>query len=94
MKLKRKRKPRGTKLNGHSSYDMCIHCYMPHCDPFAASSKYRLKINRRLKQGLCPACGQVECKCKSTILTPEQFQKREEQRQARRKDYLEKTKQK
>lgn len=94
MAFKKKRKPRGTKLNGKQSYDMCPHYYMPHCDPFATSSKYRLKINGRLKQGLCPACGQIKCRCKSTILSQEEFRKREDKRTQRRQDYLAKTKHK
>jgi hypothetical protein len=94
LKIIKKRKPRGVKLNGKQSYDMCPYCYMPHCDSFAVSSKYYLKIEKRLEQGLCPACGQIKCKCKSTILTPEQFQKRKEQLQIKRKNYLEKLKNK
>ena len=83
MKVLKKRKPRGTKLNGQKSYDMCPDCYMPGCDPFGGSKLYRDKIEKRLKEGKCPACGQVDCKCKSTILSP----KRWEERENRRKEY-------
>ena len=80
MKIRKKRKPRGTKLSGEKSYDMCTGCYMPFCDPFAASPKYRAKIEKRLREGKCPACGQYDCKCKSSILTPEQFVEKERSR--------------
>lgn len=63
--MKKKRKPRGIKLNGKLSYDMCPHCYAYGCDPWAMSDKFRAKINRRFKAGQCPACGSKECKCKS-----------------------------
>lgn len=68
MKIRKQRKPRGTKLNGRKSYDMCTGCYMPRCDPMAASPLYRKKIEDRLSKGLCPACGQKVCKCKSSLL--------------------------
>ena len=71
--LRKKRKPRGKKLNGEKSYDMCPHCYMPFCDSFAASDKYRKKVYTRLEEGKCPACGQYNCKCKSTILSETEF---------------------
>ena len=61
------RKPRGTKLDGSKSYNMCTGCNMPYCDPFAASEKYRQKISYRLKHKLCPACGHNPCRCKSKL---------------------------
>lgn len=66
MKLKKPRKPRGIKLNGKPSYDLCEHCYGYACDPFSMSEKFRNKIDRRLKSKLCPSCGAKECKCKSS----------------------------
>lgn len=80
MKFRKQRKPRGIKLNGRKSYDMCTGCYMPHCDPFAASPKYREKIEKRLREGKCPACGHYHCRCKSTILSPEEFARKEKAR--------------
>lgn len=44
------RKPRGFKLNGHRSYDMCPHCYLPGCDPCGGSQAYRTKIEKRLDE--------------------------------------------
>lgn len=67
MKQVKPRKPRGVKLNGQRSYDMCPHCYMPGCDPFGGSEKYRRKIQMRLEKGLCPACGHNLCRCKSKL---------------------------
>ena len=69
MRFVKPRKPRGTKLNGEKSYDMCEGCYMPFCDSFAASEKYRHKIHSRLKTGVCPACGHNPCRCKSKLHT-------------------------
>ena len=85
----KKRKPRGIKLNGHKSYDMCDGCYMPHCDPFAASPAYREKIYKRLHEGKCPACGQVKCKCKSTSLSPAQYAEKMKRMAKQRKEFLE-----
>jgi hypothetical protein len=61
---------------------------MPHCDPFAASAEYRAKISKRQEQGLCPACGQEECKCKSTILSEKEWEKRNQQHHEQRIRYL------
>lgn len=92
MKFKKKRKPRGMKLNGLPSHDMCPHCYMPGCSPCSVSHNYYSKVKKRLEQGLCPACGQAKCKCKSTILTPEKDTERQKWLAKKRKTYLEKTK--
>ena len=67
MRVVKPRKPRGRKLNGEESYDMCPGCYMPYCDPFAASRLYSQKIDQRLEKGECPACGHNPCRCKSSI---------------------------
>ena len=88
MNDKKKRKPRGIKLNGMRSYDMCTGCYMPFCDPFAASPEYRYKIGKRLEAGLCPACGREKCRCKSSILSAKQFEERERNRLQQRHEFL------
>lgn len=77
MKVPKKRKPRGTKLNGYKSYDMCPDCYMPGCDPFGGSRLYQEKVRRRLREGKCPACGHEVCQCKSTILSEKRWIERE-----------------
>ncbi len=66
------RKPRGIKLNGHRSMDMCPGCYAFNCDSMAMSQRFQDKIRKRMKLGLCPACGAKPvqkngtniCKCK------------------------------
>ena len=80
MFVRKKRKPRGIKKNGRRSYDMCPHCYSPGCDPMGASPAYRRKLDARLDEGKCPACGKVKCTCRSTILTPAQFAERARER--------------
>ncbi len=67
MRFIKARKPRGLKLNGRKSYDMCTGCYMPFCNSMAASPLYYEKIRRRLKEGNCPACGHNPCRCKSKL---------------------------
>ena len=78
--MRKKRKPRGHKQNGEKSYDMCPYCYLPDCDPFGGSPLYRNKIQKRLSEGRCPACGHVKCTCKSSILDEEKFKERENMR--------------
>lgn len=78
--LPKPRKPRGIKLNGKKSYNMCPDCYMPGCDPFGGSKEYRQKIDKRLREGKCPACGQAKCQCKSTMLSQTKWIKREQER--------------
>lgn len=63
---KKSRKPRGIKANGRPSYDLCDCCYSFNCDPFTMSREFRKKISRRLDAGLCPACGNKSCICKSS----------------------------
>ena len=72
MKFKHIRKPRGTKLNGEPSYNLCSCCYSPYCDPMARHPR----VEQRLINGLCPACGKPWdlCRCNShnganTIMT-------------------------
>ena len=62
---KKKRKPRGIKLNGHRSYNLCPYCYSYNCDRMTMSEKFKNKIDRRLKAGQCGACGNNPCTCKS-----------------------------
>lgn len=64
MKLVKKRKPRGLKKNGCKSYDLCLGCYHPHCDPIFRRPP---KVDERLMSGLCPGCGHEPCSCKSSI---------------------------
>lgn len=68
MRIKHARKPRGMKQPrpgrpAERSYDLCPCCYAPGCDPFARHPK----VERRLYDGLCPACGKPWdlCSCKS-----------------------------
>jgi hypothetical protein len=63
--LKKKRKNRGIKKDGTRSLDMCPCCYSFDCDPMRMSFKFSMKIRRRIIAGKCPACGCVQCKCKS-----------------------------
>jgi hypothetical protein len=63
--MKKHRKPRSTKLDGTKSRDMCPGCFAFDCDPFLMSLAFNEKIRRRLRLGLCPACGHYPCKCKS-----------------------------
>lgn len=67
MRFVKPRKPRGIKKSGYPSEDMCPHCYSVGCDPFAMSANYRRKIEKRLKDGVCVACGQLPCRCKSSL---------------------------
>ena len=64
--MKKKRKPRGIKLNGTMSEDMCS-CYRFGCDPSGISPKLERKFNKRIKEGKCPSCGDNPCKCKSEL---------------------------
>lgn len=65
MRVKKKRKPRGRKLNGQRSRDMCSHCFSFNCDPMGMSRAFQAKVDRRRRQGLCGACGHNPCRCKS-----------------------------
>ena len=56
MNIKRKRKQRTTSL------DMCS-CGCLYCDSMYKSYS-KTKIQKRIRQGLCPGCGKKECKCK------------------------------
>ena len=67
MHNKKDRKPRGIKLNGERSMDMCTGCIAFGCDPMAMSPRFQNKINKRIELGLCPACGSNPCKCKSKL---------------------------
>lgn len=60
------RKPRGIKLNGQRSLDMCT-CYSFHCDPMTVSRAFSAKIDRRRAMGVHPPCGTNPCTCKSKM---------------------------
>ncbi len=63
---KKRRKPRRLKQNGQPSFDLCPHCYAFDCDPLTMSPKFAAKIRGRLRRGVCAACGQAPCICKSS----------------------------
>mgnify|MGYP003335241753 CR=1 FL=1 len=67
--MKKQRKPRGIKKNGHKSYDLCPGCFSYNCDPMSMSFAFQSKIDKRRKQGLCPACGNKPCSCKSSLIS-------------------------
>jgi hypothetical protein len=55
---RRRRKPRGMKLDGTKSLDMCPYCLSFHCDSASMSRKFSEKVSHRLSRGVCPSCGQ------------------------------------
>lgn len=63
------RKPRGYKLTGERSLDMCPCCIRFGCDPFGGSLLFRQKVDERRRMGLCPSCGKPKayCSCKSSL---------------------------
>ncbi len=65
MKFIKPRKKRGLKRNGDKSFDLCPCCYAPYCDPMLRHPK----VERRLRAGLCPACGMPkgQCRCRSSL---------------------------
>jgi hypothetical protein len=63
----KKRKPRGIKLDGSRSLDMCT-CYSFHCDPATVSRKFSDKMRMRYGKGVHRACGSNPCTCKSSLL--------------------------
>lgn len=65
MRFIKPRKPRGLKLSGEKSYNLCPGCYSPYCDP----SLRHPNVERRLRAGLCPACGKPKdrCSCRSSL---------------------------
>lgn len=69
MRFIKSRKPRGRKLNGERSMDLCPCCYSFRCDPMGMSIKFQSKIHNRIKNGQCPACGRPTnyCSCKSSL---------------------------
>ncbi len=60
---------RGWRLDGTRSQDMCTCCYSIGCDPMSMSLAFQRKINDRLRQHRCPACGKPRgfCTCKSCL---------------------------
>lgn len=67
MHFVKPRKKRGIKLTGDRSYDLCPCCYAPYCDPFLRHPK----VEKRLRAGVCPACGKpkAQCGCRSSLKT-------------------------
>lgn len=65
--IKRVRKPRGIKLDGTPSMDMCTGCMSFNCDPMAMSRAYRDKQDRRHAEGVHFPCGTNPCSCKSSL---------------------------
>lgn len=67
MRFVKPRKKRGIKLSGDLSYDLCPCCYAPYCDPFLRHPK----VEKRLRAGVCPACGKPkdQCSCRSPLKT-------------------------
>lgn len=68
--FKKARKPRGWKLNGERSQDMCTGCLSFGCDPFSDSYAWDKKKRKRAAAGLCKSCGHNPCTCKSTLNKP------------------------
>ncbi len=69
MRHQRDYQDRGWKKNGRRSEDLCEHCYSFGCDPMAMSLAFQRKIDERLRQHRCPACGKPQgfCTCKSCL---------------------------
>ena len=67
VKVKKARKPRGKKLDGSKSLDMCPHCLSFQCDPTMMSHKFSDKMSKRSRMGVCRACGSNPCICKSSL---------------------------
>jgi len=65
--MPKKRKPRGIKLDGTRSLDMCPYCFSFRCDPSLISNLISIKFKKRLDMGLCPSCGHEVCRCKSKL---------------------------
>lgn len=65
--MKKVCKPRGIKLNGERSEDMCEGCCSFGCDPMSMSVEYIKKMSKRQDAGVCPSCGANPCKCKSSL---------------------------
>lgn len=65
--LKKVRKPRGFKLDGTQSLDMCSGCIAFGCDPMAMSRAFRDKKDKRRSLGVCVSCGNTPCRCKSSL---------------------------
>lgn len=94
-KMKKERKPRGIKLNGRESYDMCEHCVSYGCDPYSHNNPYfnDKKMNRS-KGGVCISCGSKNCKCKSSLKVNKEnrLRKEKEIRNVKYKKIIEKIK--
>lgn len=59
------RQPRKRRTTG---YDLCPGCLYYNCDPMITNqSRVQKKFDKRIKQGLCPSCGNSPCECKSNV---------------------------
>lgn len=67
MRFVKPRKPRGKKMDGSPSLDMCS-CFAFYCDPSTMSREFDAKIRRRRSAGVCLCCGAKPCICKSSRL--------------------------
>ena len=65
--VKKQRKPRGIKLTGEKSLNMCPCCKAFHCDPMSMSHKFDDQQDQRRRAGVCTACGHNPCVCKSEL---------------------------
>ena len=58
MQTKRKK-----RKDRYKSISLCS-CGHFNCDTYHSDSPAHLKIQKRLRDGLCMGCGKKECKCK------------------------------
>jgi hypothetical protein len=63
------RKPRGIKLDGTKSLDMCKDCHSFFCDFMYDSREWAAKKRDRHNRHVCVACNSNPCKCKSHKLS-------------------------
>lgn len=54
-----------TRKKRTTGFDLCSGCYSFECNPMTMSKKFQSKVSKRLKDGLCVACGKEKCACKS-----------------------------
>lgn len=57
-------KKRMFRKSRRTSSNMCVYCGNVDCDPMWPDTLAKVKMQKRLKLGLCPACGAKECICK------------------------------
>lgn len=65
----KERKPRGIKLNGNASRDMCDVCMNYNCDSCTGGMNpfFLAKVEKRRNQNVCLSCGNSKCNCKSSL---------------------------